>query len=86
MRIVLDTNILARAASGPPSPAAELLLRCISPPYVLCSSPFLLSELSRVLRYPRVSRLHGMTNEEIDVYVRNVQMASLVVDIPQVGL
>jgi len=79
MRIVLDTNVLARAASGPPGPAAELLLRCVSVPNLLCLSPYLLSELSRVLRYPRVRKIHGMPDEEIDGFVRDVQMASLVV-------
>ena len=81
MRIVLDTNVLARAASGPPGPADELLLRCVAPPYLLCLSPYLLSELSRVLRYPRVQRIHRMNIDGIDGYVRDLQMASLLVDV-----
>ncbi len=80
MRIVLDTNILARAASGPPSPAAELLQRAMQEPHVLCVSPFLLSELSRVLRYERVRRIHGMTDEDIDHFLQNIQLASVVVE------
>jgi putative PIN family toxin of toxin-antitoxin system len=80
MRIVLDTNILARAASGPPGPAAELLLRAMQEPHILCVSPFLLAELSRVLRYERVRRIHGMTDDEIDQYLQNIQLASVVVE------
>jgi putative PIN family toxin of toxin-antitoxin system len=82
MRIVLDTNVLARAATGPPGPADELLLRSVTPPNLLCVSAFLLAELGRVLRYPRVRNLHGMTEQQIDDYVGDIQMASLVVGVP----
>lgn len=81
MRIVLDTNILARAATGPPGLADALLMQAVSPPHMLCVSAFLLSELVRVLRYPRVLKLHRLTNQEIDDYARDIQMASLVVDV-----
>jgi putative PIN family toxin of toxin-antitoxin system len=81
MRIVLDTNVLARAATGPPSPASELLLRCVTHPQLLCVSPYLLTELNRVLRYPRVQKLHGMSDIEIEAFVRDIQLASLTVTV-----
>jgi putative PIN family toxin of toxin-antitoxin system len=81
MRVVLDSNVLARAASGPPSPAAELLKLCLVSPRLLCVSPFLISELSRVLRYARVRALHGMTDEAIDRYLQDLQSASLMVEL-----
>lgn len=80
MRIVLDSNILARAACGPPSPAAELLLRILSPPYILCISPVLLDELNRVLRYDRVRKLHGMPDSGIDNYIDNLRLSCLIVE------
>ena len=80
MRIVLDTNILARAASGPPSPAAEVLQMSLAPPHILCVSPFLISELSRVLRYERVRRIHGMSDQVIDQFLQDLQTASLMVE------
>lgn len=40
MRILLDTNILARAASGPPGLANELVLAATHHDYVLLLSPF----------------------------------------------
>ncbi len=82
MRILLDTNILVRAASGPPSPAEELLRLCLAPPHVLCLSPFLLSEVSRVLRYPRVQKVHGMSDEKIDAYLGFLRAGSLMVTVP----
>ncbi|MDZ4684386.1 MAG: putative toxin-antitoxin system toxin component, PIN family [Planctomycetaceae bacterium] len=81
MRVVLDTNVLARAAGGPPSPAAELLTLCLESPRVLCVSPFQLSELSRVLRYERVRRLHGMSDEVVDQFLQYLQAASLTVEL-----
>jgi predicted nucleic acid-binding protein len=50
MRIVLDTNILARAARGGTGPAAELLRIVMLSPHTFILSPFIISELSRALR------------------------------------
>jgi len=80
MRFVLDSNILARAACGPPSPASELLLRILRPPYILCISPVLLDELNRVLRYDRVRKLRGMPDSEIDAYIDNLRLSCLIVE------
>lgn len=52
MRIVLDTNVLARAVGSPAGPAAELFER-IAAEHVLGVSSELLAELSRVLGYER---------------------------------
>jgi putative PIN family toxin of toxin-antitoxin system len=79
MRVVLDTNILARAASGPPGLADALLRLCMAAPNLLCLSPFLLAELSRALRYPRVRKIHGMSDHEVDQYIGDLQAGSLVV-------
>jgi putative PIN family toxin of toxin-antitoxin system len=78
MRAVLDTNILARAARGGSGPAAELLTRTADPAHVLVLSPFLLLELSRVLRYPRVQKMHGLDDAGIDTYVTAVQSLGLI--------
>jgi len=68
MRIVLDTNILARALTGPSGPAAEVV-RAIVEPHLLVVSPFLLWELTRVLGYERLRRLHGRDDAGIGQYV-----------------
>jgi putative PIN family toxin of toxin-antitoxin system len=79
MWVVLDTNILARAARGGTGPAAELLTRVADPAHVLILSPFLIVEMSRVLRYPRVQAIHGLDDVGIDGYVAGVQSLGLVV-------
>jgi putative PIN family toxin of toxin-antitoxin system len=79
MRIVLDTNILARSARGGTGPAAETLRRALLPPHLLISSPFLLLELSRVLNYARVRQMHGLDEAGISSYVERLRSACLVV-------
>lgn len=82
MRVVLDTNILARAVRGGTSPAAEVLRLVMVAPHVFILSPFLLSELSRVLRYPRLRKLHNLDDTKIDAYVQSVQAAAALVNPP----
>lgn len=53
MRVLLDTNVLVSAITRRDGPARELT-RLMTGPHVLVTSAFLLSELQRVLAYPRV--------------------------------
>lgn len=76
MRILLDTNILARAASGPPGLAHEVVLAATRPEHTLILSPFLLSELSRVLRYDRLRRVHCLSDTEIDEFIADLQLVA----------
>ena len=69
MRVLLDTNILARAAGGPPGPAHELFMRLTQHQHVLIWSPRLSDELSRILRYERVRLIHKLSESEIDEFI-----------------
>ncbi len=80
MRVVLDTNVLARSAYSRAGPAAEVLDRLGKPGHTLIASPLLLDEAGRVLRYPRLQRLHGLTGVEIDRFVADVAAACLLVE------
>jgi len=84
MRAVLDTNILARPAHDPSGPAAEVVQRLSQDPHVLLISDSILTELHRVLRYERVRRLHGFTDEEINEYVASIEAVSVFVELPAV--
>jgi putative PIN family toxin of toxin-antitoxin system len=42
-------------------------------------TPFLITELSRVLRYPRIRAVHEWDDTRIDDYVRDLQDASCIV-------
>jgi putative PIN family toxin of toxin-antitoxin system len=81
MRVVLDTNILARPSFSAAGPATELLERLQAAEHLLIVSEFILSELDRVLRYPRLVALHGFNDAEISRYVADIETASLFVDV-----
>ena len=71
MRVVLDTNILVRAnpAVAPQSLARDLLLTVLSGPHVLVLSSAILTEIERVLNYPRVQARWALPAKVIAQYV-----------------
>lgn len=85
MPIVLDTNILVRAALNPTGAASEALRRSALPPHVLVVSPWILQELGRVLRYPRLRNLHDLSDDLIDRVVLDLIRASVVINPPAFG-
>jgi len=68
LRILLDNNILARANERSSGLARKILETVIARHTLLLSSEMLV-ELARVLRYPRLQKLYGLTDEEIYHYV-----------------
>jgi putative PIN family toxin of toxin-antitoxin system len=80
MRVVLDTNVLVRAVRGGTGPAAELLGIVLTPPHMFILSPFLLSEISRALRYERMRKLHKLDDSQLDIYLRSLQAAAFLVN------
>jgi putative PIN family toxin of toxin-antitoxin system len=81
MRVVLDTNILARAAGSRDGPASELFERlCAS--HTLIVSSELLSELARVLSYDRVRRMHQLGESGIEAFIENIESGATMVSLP----
>ena len=80
-KIVFDTNIIVRAVSSPYGLASELLRRTVADENLLCSSNFMLAELDRVLRYPRLRKIHGLSDIDIEDMVRSIQQVALVIDV-----
>lgn len=74
MRIVLDTNILARANPRTTGAARALLESSRDAgDHILIVSPFLLTELERVLSYPRLQSLWPLSQLEIARYIQALQ-------------
>jgi putative PIN family toxin of toxin-antitoxin system len=82
MRVVLDTNVLARALPGRNNAAEAVLLMLVEPPHVLIASEFMLVELARVLRYERMRRIHGLSDDQLDVFVDRLRQCAEVVEVP----
>jgi putative PIN family toxin of toxin-antitoxin system len=79
MRVVLDSNVLARATPGKTSAAREVLILLLQTPHFLISSEPLLSELARILQYPRVRRLHGLDDVGIMGFVQLIKVGTVLV-------
>lgn len=56
--------------------ANELVLAATRPEHVLLLSPFLVSELSRVLCYERLRAVHGLDDAAIDQYVSDLTLVA----------
>jgi putative PIN family toxin of toxin-antitoxin system len=80
VRIVLDTNVLARAHQRAHGPARRLLLHITTGSDVLVLSQYLLQELERILAYSRLLRLSGLTPFDVAEYLEYLARASTVVD------
>ncbi|MGA2034661.1 MAG: putative toxin-antitoxin system toxin component, PIN family [Thermoguttaceae bacterium] len=82
MRVVLDTNVLVRAMASPSGPAGELFER-VSADHVLAASLELLEELSRVLGYDSVRRIHRRTDVAIAEFLASLGGGATVVVLPK---
>lgn len=72
MRFVLDTNVLVRVAADERGLAGRLLQEIVSGPHILVSSPYVLSEIARVLAYPRLQARWHLSEKTIAEFVSRV--------------
>jgi len=79
VRIVFDTNVLARAHQLSHGPARRGLLFVATGSDVLILSQYLLQELRRVLTYPRLLRRSGLTPLDISEYLDYLARVSTLV-------
>jgi len=69
VRIVFDTNVLARAHHLAHGPARRALLYVATGSDVLIVSQYVLQELRRILAYPRVLKSSGLTPQDTSEYL-----------------
>ena len=73
MRITTDTAILVRTTAKAKGPAKELLDTIQNCGAVLVLSPFLLEELERVLKYPRMQALYALDDAAIREHIEYLE-------------
>jgi len=69
VRIILDTAILVRGHGASKGLARDLLIGIVESDHSLLLSNEMLYELARVLRYPRMMALHGLSEKRIYDYI-----------------
>ncbi len=79
MRFTLDSNILVRAAVSPQGPALRLS-NIILRSHTLVLSHFILSEVERVLLYPRIQARYQITASEAAQFAASLAYASHLVE------
>ena len=80
MKIVLDANIFASALIKPDSKPGKVLdlLRQVQVEIVL--SPPIIKEIKRILLYPKISRYHHKSIQEIDAYFEDLLIFAWMVE------
>ena len=68
MKIVLDTNIFISGLFFRKSNAGKVLNSCMTEKYDLCLSEELISEIERVLFYPKIKKRLSLSESEIENY------------------
>ena len=82
MRVVFDSNVLARAHQLAQGPARRDLNQVISSSDTLILSPYILWELERILTYPRLLKSSGLSPGDIAEYLENLaHIAHLVIPV-----
>jgi len=80
MRIAVDTAILIRANTKATGPARELLQAIQDSGSQLILSPYVLAEVDRVLRYPRIQNLYHLSDGAIWTYLRDLESYADIVE------
>lgn len=83
MRVVLDTNVLISALLSPHGAPARVIHQWEEDRFEVVTSPALLAELARALRYERVARYFQNAHERMDALVGHLGAIAVMVD-PQV--
>lgn len=79
LRAVLDTNVYASGTILPRGTPFQVLEAWRQQEYVLVTSPAILAEIERVLRYPRIRDRYGISEEQISRLEASLRADAVVV-------
>jgi hypothetical protein len=75
MRVVLDTNLIVRAAGDRADLGLDLVRLAAGKPHALLLSHSLYAEVRRVMHYPRLRALHGLDDAGIQAFLDDLVAA-----------
>jgi len=76
LRIVLDATVLVRAHPRSSSAGRKALSALLHGRHTLLLSNAIIAETTKVLRYPRMQKLHRLTDEQLYEYAQFLQDVS----------
>lgn len=79
IKVVLDTNELVSAVIKSGGLPDQIVQAWRDGKFEMVLSPAMLAELAKVLRYPRLRKLHGWTDAQVDELVDRLRAAATVV-------
>jgi len=85
MIVVLDTNVIVSSLLSCGGPPADVIRRWEADEFGVAISPPLLSELERVLKYPRVRERYQKNQETLTAFLKRFSTVATLVD-PQLTL
>jgi putative PIN family toxin of toxin-antitoxin system len=81
MKVVLDTNVLISGLAYPNSIPGKIVAAWDLHALRLSMSPFQLDEIARVLGYPKIRKLLGWSDGQIESFVRQMMLRVEVVEV-----
>jgi putative PIN family toxin of toxin-antitoxin system len=85
MIVVLDTSVIVSALLSPSGPPAEIILRWEAGEFDVAVSPSLITELERLMNYPRVTKYLPLSQEMVSAFIRRYAVVAFLVE-PQIIL
>jgi putative PIN family toxin of toxin-antitoxin system len=79
VRVVFDSNVLARAHQKAQGPARRAVRHVTSGSDTLILSPYILWELERILIYPRLLKRSGLSPSDIAEYLEDLAQSACLV-------
>ena len=86
MIVTFDTGILVRATKRSRGPARRAIdAIAADPQHIIALSPFIIGEVGKVLAYPRMQAIYGLTADEIHEHIGFLEAISRIVE-PERGI
>jgi len=76
LRIVLDATVLVRAHPRSGSAGRKVLAAVLDGRHTLLLSNAIIAETTKVLRYPRLQKIHALTDDQLYDYAQFLQDVS----------